>query len=448
MIQAHPVSFGNPALGVYHGTVYTSDNSQDESSLHETINMVAMIHVPPEQVPEGVLNVTRAHRPWMRRVRIVISQDDEERTYLVLLELSSAEAVQTMVQELHHTPYTCLDESQVCHVYSVVSVQGHEGVSLVSPFFARGRSDDYHCAVCLEHMDETTDIFTTVCNHSFHIDCLIQWQDSPCPVCRYDHAGLKEALSQCHQCGTTDHNYVCLICGIVACGGIPSTTACHRSTPEPTPRTTSHAQKHYDETLHAYALDTITQHVWDFAGQGYVHRLLQNKQDGKLVEISDPNNTSSQERSNHPPAMSDAQEGEMVHRKLEGYASQYYTLLKSQLEQQRIFYQGRLEELRHEFRPRPQAQDVLLALKQERQQLGQRLHSVQARYQKVHDNLKFLRNMNESLEANQKALQQEMEQARREQMEVRQKLESVLPPLQEQVTRLMLQLEHECETAS
>eukprot|EP00525_Craspedostauros_australis_P004953 CAMPEP_0198128672 /NCGR_PEP_ID=MMETSP1442-20131203/49896_1 /TAXON_ID= /ORGANISM="Craspedostauros australis, Strain CCMP3328" /LENGTH=83 /DNA_ID=CAMNT_0043788879 /DNA_START=1 /DNA_END=249 /DNA_ORIENTATION=- len=38
----------------------------------------------------------------------------------------------------------------------------------------------------------------------------------------------------------------------------------------------SHARQHYDNTLHAYALDTETQHVWDFAGQGYVHRLLQN----------------------------------------------------------------------------------------------------------------------------------------------------------------------------
>jgi len=33
------------------------------------------------------------------------------------------------------------------------------------------------------------------------------------------------------------------------------------------------------------------------------------------------------------------------HRKLEGLANQYYTLLKSQLEQQCIYYQGCLEEM-------------------------------------------------------------------------------------------------------
>jgi len=37
------------------------------------------------------------------------------------------------------------------------------------------------------------------------------------------------------------------------------------------------------------------------------------------------------------------------HRKLEGLASQYYTLLKSQLEQQHIYYQGHLEEMRCKY---------------------------------------------------------------------------------------------------
>ena len=264
-------------------------------------------------------------------------------------------------------------------------------------------------------------ILTTVCNHSFHMDCLLKWQDSPCPVCRYDHSGLNEALSQCHLCGRTENNYVCLICGVVSCGGPPiqrqnghgaalSSTGADRMQLSQSPvcgsRTTaatpshagsggidpnsntlppmenshnlsqSHARKHYDETLHAYALDTETQHVWDFAGQGYVHRLLQNKEDGKLVEFHDPSNTSSHERS-LTPGLSDAQEGEVLHRKLEGYASQYYTLLKSQLEQQRIYFQGRLEELRREslVRKKAQTSDLIHALKQEKAQLSKRVVS-------------------------------------------------------------------------
>lgn len=600
-IRKRPVSFGNPALGVYHGIVYTTSrcNSESSSTDHSPLvegaldtsqnHLVAMVDVPPGQVPEGILNLARPHQPWIVHVRIVIAEadtgetkegddsscfspgkpllsagcshlpgppsmdasetfsstliaekqlleaedlhsdtftggeDTPSRTYLVLIELTTQEAADLIVEDLHTKPYTYLDETQVCSIYHVIALQGNDGVSLMSPMFAPGtkssrsggleilsleavtdlgtpgsnhrganggnrnappnHSEDYHCAVCLEHLnlidshDEAavTPILTTVCNHSFHLECLLKWQDSPCPVCRYDHSGLDETLSQCHKCGTTENNFVCLICGVISCGmgrtstvAVASTTDCGRASqstatatsnyynrttsmvPTTSPSASvigSHARNHYDETLHAYALDTESQHVWDFAGQGYVHRLLQNKDDGKLVEVSDPNNTTSQER-NETPELSDAQEGEMVHRKLEGYASQYYTLLKSQLEQQRIFYEGRLEEIRHEFdddqrNQQSRTNDLIAALRVERNQLSQRLQSLQSRCRKAQDDVSFLRNMNESLEANKTPMQEQLRQAHESRTETRKLYQNLLPPLQEKVTRLMLQLENE-----
>jgi BRCA1-associated protein len=216
----------------------------------------------------------------------------------------------------------------------------------------------------------------------------------------------------------------------------------------------SHARQHYDETLHAYALDTETQHVFDFAGQGYVHRLLQNKDDGKLVEVNDPNNTTSQERS-LSPGLSDAQEGEVVHRKLEGFASQYYTLLKSQLEQQRIYYEGRLQEIRLEYGRYRRASnnnearckksgstaDLISALKQERNQLAQRLMSLQGRHDKVSEDVVWLKSMNESLEANKEVLKRRVEESQRQRTEARNMIQQSLPLLEEKLSLLMLQLE-------
>lgn len=564
-LRKRPVSFGNPSLGTYHGIVYTVEERVDPPPLVEGAlpveHLVAMVDVPPDQVPEGVLNLARSHRPWIDHVRIVIAdpvdtkevakeevpvasfaalpsptasaaesaasilaaeqvntmaesdlvgeglleqkEDPPQRTYLVLFELCDDKAADQLVQYLHSQPYTCLDETQVCSLYHVVALQGEDGVSLMSPFFAPstkstadGRleilpspstestseapsrsnspaqevavraapAEDYNCAVCLEHMHldahngERTSILTTVCNHSFHIECLLQWQDSPCPVCRYDHSGLNETLSQCNVCGTTENNFVCLICGVVACGGgavsRPSVASLGDASPHcqpaqalttetPSERMShSHARQHYDQSLHAYALDTESQHVWDFAGQGYVHRLLQNKDDGKLVEIADPL-SSSQERS-LAPGLSDAQEGEVVHRKLEGFASQYYTLLKSQLEQQRIFYEGRLEEVRRDHaranRPR-KSSDLIAALKQERNQLSSRLSRLQSRRSKVRDDVAFLTSMNESLEANKAPLKKQLENEQRERVERSIFIEKRLPQLQEAVTKLMLQLE-------
>ena len=292
---------------------------------------------------------------------------------------------------------------------------------------------------------------TTVCNHTFHLDCIVRCQDSPCPVCRYDHSGLNEALSQCSICGTTDRNYVCLICGVVSCvgGGHASRAASASTSTSQTDNTqqafvTSHASQHYDETLHAYALDTETQHVWDFAGQGYVHRLLQNTEDGKLVEVNDPNNRTSQERS-LTPGLSDAQEGEVVHRKLEGFASQYCTLLKSQMEQQRSFYEGRLEEVRREFALKKkhataEKGDFIAALKQEKKQLSNRLVTIKRKTQKVTEDISFLENLNESLQANKGPLEQRLKEAQLELAASRDMLLKHLPPLEEKVTALMLQL--------
>jgi BRCA1-associated protein len=659
LIRKRPVTFGNPALGTYHGCLYTLDVIGKDFShgsqrpiiegAESVERVVAMVDVPPEQVPEGILNLARSHRPFLCHVRIVIAEcnenldilsaeegvgqdetkeeippmenngsdfglppespslnvsavenaasilaadeelqidsrtastaaqkdgpkrkgpdiidnkkDDRDedncslpsRTYLVLLELCSVDAAEAFVDDLHGKPYTSLDETQTCSVYHVLALSGEDGVSLLSPFFAPSaksrspkeaknsntaseeilraassssatnpnisttaapvikampptatgsssapavstHSEDYNCAVCLEHMiftdrehpDEPksrSSILTTVCNHTFHLQCLLQWQDSPCPVCRYDHSGLNEALSQCHICGNTEHNYVCLICGVVSCGGLSTrvrnaattsatdvngqmsqVSACS-SKAVPAPRNNtgsneainalepmeasrqlsqSHARKHYDETLHAYALDTETQHVWDFAGQGYVHRLLQNKEDGKLVEVHNPANTNSHERSQNP-GLSDAQEGEVLHRKLEGFASQYYTLLKSQLEQQRSYYQGRLEELRREslIKKKAQTSDLINALKQEKAQLSKRLVSLKARQQKVLEDVAFLKNMNESLEANKEPLKRKVEEAQRQRIDARDQIQQSLPPLEEKVTMLMLQLTSE-----
>ena len=49
-----------------------------------------------------------------------------------------------------------------------------------------------------------------------------------------------------------------------------------------------------------------TQQVWDFAGDGFVHRLIHNKADGKLVEVSDLGQTS-EERPQMPARLSDIQ---------------------------------------------------------------------------------------------------------------------------------------------
>lgn len=185
-----------------------------------------------------------------------------------------------------------------------------------------------------------------VCNHKFHNECLQQWGDASCPVCRYSVSQSHD--SSCAVCGSTSDLWMCLICGHVGCGRYNA----------------AHARDHYAATSHCYSLETETgrvrtlcaawcnsvyatfccmrschflsmlQHVdisavplpllvaagslmstpnprnttdampsvvqvWDYAGDGYVHRLIQSHLDGKLVEVPSPEPSNAAARARH-----------------------------------------------------------------------------------------------------------------------------------------------------
>lgn len=81
--------------------------------------------------------------------------------------------------------------------------------------------------------------------------------------------------STCETCHVGADLWVCLICGHVGCGRYRA----------------GHAVAHHAASGHCFALEVETGRVWDYVGDGYVHRLVQQMADGKLVEVADPTNT-------------------------------------------------------------------------------------------------------------------------------------------------------------
>ena len=83
-------------------------------------------------------------------------------------------------------------------------------------------------------------------------------------------------------------------------------------------------------------MDMTTQRVWDYATDGYVHRIVQNQTDGKLVELTP---TSAQTPQQHDDDFDDY----VPREKMDTIGLEYTQMLTSQLDSQRMYFEEILE---------------------------------------------------------------------------------------------------------
>merc|ERR1712137_1423247 len=258
------------------------------------------------------------------------------------------------------------------------------------------------CPVCLERLDaEESGLITSVCNHDFHANCIAQCASGTnCPVCRFAMES-NEGKSKCHECEATENLWICLLCGHIGCSRYRN----------------EHAEIHFQNTGHTYSLEIDAQRVWDYAGDGYVHRLIQNNADGKLVEIPDPN-SSSMARSNKGKDPS----------KLDALVVEYNYLLTTQLESQRLYFEQREAEEKRE-------KDKKIA------QLNSRIAKLQTECQSLRKEVVFLKDINAQLESNQEAWKKKIEDIENSTHKQLAEKEQRLEDLEGQVRDLMLHLD-------
>ncbi|KAJ9635144.1 hypothetical protein H2199_008630 [Coniosporium tulheliwenetii] len=307
----------------------------------EDCTTLCILAVPSYMTPSDLLGFcgeqTREDVSHFRLIRTAISN-----RYMVLMKFREAKAARAWQKAYNGKLFNSM-ESENCHVVFVKSISFHPDDSASrspprilpihqAPPPPSSAVELPSCPVCLEHMDETSGLLTILCQHVFHCGCLSKWRGSGCPVCRYTQSDLFLNLrggvlangempeNECSVCSATSNLWICLICGNTGCGRYDE----------------AHAYRHYEETSHSYAMDVATQHVWDYAGDGYVHRLIQNKSDKKLIDL--PGAFGSADTS--MTGLAD----EMVPReKMENMGVEYTYLLTSQLDSQRLYFEEQLE---------------------------------------------------------------------------------------------------------
>ncbi|SMN21791.1 similar to Saccharomyces cerevisiae YHL010C ETP1 Putative protein of unknown function that is required for growth on ethanol [Maudiozyma saulgeensis] len=283
--------------------------------------------------------------------------------FMVLMKFKESINAKLFKENFNGKTFSKVDPER-CHVVSIKEIVfkndlfettdiNHHNTNIPylvkDPFTMNGYNDNEielpTCPVCLERMDsQTTGLITIPCQHTFHCQCLDKWKNSRCPVCRFSSFRLsRDSLlkqmgnsPQCIICNSKENLWACLVCGNIGCGRYNS----------------KHAIQHFETTSHCFAMDIKTQRVWDYAGDNYVHRLVQNEVDGKLVEVAlnmDHTTVSSSSREGEGNTTEQASNVEKNSDMLTDFMRQkeyhleYVQVLVSQLESQREYYEEKLQ---------------------------------------------------------------------------------------------------------
>ncbi|MDP2438853.1 MAG: UBP-type zinc finger domain-containing protein [archaeon] len=397
----HHIAFttGSQAVEVFHGEIHlfrdepVGEMPKNARALpSKRSDLVCVLALPGRMSSPEIWDWIGGYQTLVGHLRII--RDSSPNKFMVLIRFVDLKSAEMFYSE-NNLKYFNSMEPEVCHLLFVreaiflkPDVHGTPVVFRPEPS-ERQLVELPNCPVCLERLDTSeTGLLTSVCNHTFHCSCLAKWKsDAGCPVCRYCLDKCEAAQSQCSECERTSHLWICLICGHIGCGRYED----------------RHAFQHFQQTQHTFSLELETQRVWDYVGDGYVHRLIQNKSDGKLVEFGAP----------APDEAGDLALMEKHHdRKIHDILTEYNFLLTSQLETQRAFYESQMQKLSdHHFQLREQmraisdklakADEALAGSQKEAHRLQSVASSKSAKLSKVQDELEFVRELNASMKANQ-----------------------------------------------
>ncbi|CAK0773568.1 hypothetical protein CVIRNUC_004079 [Coccomyxa viridis] len=382
-----------------------------------------------------------AFLPRIRELRVV-RRESGRGSCVVLLHFKDASTTNEFYMSYNDKPFSSLEPEIVCRLLYVKEVEFISESLANRPALSApsGQTELPTCPVCLERLDEhISGVATTVCNHRFHSECLQRWGDTSCPVCRYCLPS-SNSDSRCASCSSSQDLWMCLICGHIGCGRYRQ----------------GHAAEHSRAHNHAYSLELEAQRVWDYTNDNYVHRLVQSKKNGKLLELPSPAPSSS-----HAPAMAasevDSQTEEaLVASKVDYLAEEYSQLLLSQLDEQRAYF-GTLHEKQAQ-----QAEATLQESKAQCKRLEAAAQSSAAKAQaserrykaaesklaamtsslaKTAEDRDFLKELNHQLELNQVALQKKCATLEEVTRNTVAKKNEELADLKEQVHDLMMYIE-------
>lgn len=411
---------GNPSVEIVHGIMHLYKTNKMTSLTKDVRRsaMVCILTVPATMTSHDLMKLMAPFNDVMEHMKII--RDSTPNQYMVLIKFCSQADADSFYTACNGRQFNSIEEAvcQLVYVERAEVIKSEKGASLP----VMELTELPKCTVCLERMDESVNgVLTTLCNHSFHSQCLQRWEDASCPVCRYCQTPEPVEENKCFECGVQENLWICLICGHIGCGRYVS----------------RHAYKHFEETQHTYAMQLTNHRVWDYAGDNYVHRLVASKTDGKMVQYEC--------------------EGDTCHaEKIDALQLEYSYLLTSQLESQRIYWENKITHLEKEtaeeinnmkskFKETLERCDNLERrlgdISKDKQAMEKKCSQLNSRVVKLGQELKEEQEMNRCLRANQSQLQAQLTDKEKKAKESVERKDSTIAELQEQLRDVMFYLE-------
>eukprot|EP01080_Neovahlkampfia_damariscottae_P006287 gene6287-10294_t len=432
-------SSGNPDVEEITGKLHLYKNQGKFENLplkidqlpEKTSLLVVVLAVPSFMSVVDFFNFLASYLDDITKIRIV--KDDSPNRYMGVLKFKKQEDANMFYQEYNGRPFNSLDPEECKLLFlSHITIDSEfdnitfQDIGIPSPKNLDGKLvlkenskfEIPSCPICLEILDsETSGIVTTMCNHTFHCQCLNKWAKPTCPCCRYDHE-LSESV--CFECGEKKNLWVCLICGYIGCSRYLK----------------AHSADHFEKTNHNYSLELETRRVWDYLGDGYVHRLIASK--GGITEIPRPKTMNSES--------SEVFSDEIVEvefaNKMDFICQEYNQLLSSQLDSQRIYFERKLRDATKDLELKlKDFEKINLELENENKKNIKRVEVTNSKLKKLNEEKDLLKNLNENLIKNQQEFKKQFELKTKQHVLQIESKDELIHDLESQVKDLMFYLD-------
>ncbi|KAG8058302.1 hypothetical protein GUJ93_ZPchr0002g25241 [Zizania palustris] len=432
-LESVSFSSGNPRIEEIRGVVLLHPDPPAAASSSSSVlpvgrkPRVCVPAVPNHMTYADFFRFCGDFVPRMLEMRIV-RIDGVEDQYSVLIKFDIQSSTDSFYKHFNGRQLSSL-EGDVCRVRFVEDIHftqliEHTHSSVTSSAEQPTCSECLGMFRCFEN-DLTKTLEAFLLQYATILSTVLAYRNGQTLCAQY--CQQKSEKSMCSVCGTSENLWICVICGYVGCGRYKGGHAIG-----------GHAIEHWKETEHGYSLELETQKIWDYAGDNYVHRLIQSKTVGKLVEYNCYGDHSADglcSISSDDSGISEA----LLDSKVEAIVEEYNGLLTSQLEKQRNYYESLLLDLKDE-----NEKEIAAAIEKV---VGIKTQKFQAKLDKCIEEKRFLDDINENLVKNLEMWKDRIQKAKeREQTALRLKDEKT-EKLEEELRGLIANFERQAAVA-